>query len=90
MKQTDRKEISDLLAGVLAFALLAGCGDWGEKGPESPATTPEASPPAVTAPAAIFPAVTGLQLPVRLHVHNVLREIPAARARLPDFMPVCA
>ena len=48
MKQTDRKGIAALLAGVLAFALLAGCGDGGEKGPESPATTPEASPPAVT------------------------------------------
>ena len=48
MKQKDRKGISALLAGVLAFALLAGCGDGGEKGPESPATTPEASPPAVT------------------------------------------
>ena len=46
MKQTDRKGIYALLAGVLAFALLAGCGDWGEKGPESPATTPEASPSA--------------------------------------------
>ena len=48
MKQKNRKGISALLAGVLAFALLAGCGDGGEKGPESPATTPEASPPAVT------------------------------------------
>ena len=46
MKQKDRKGISALLAGVLALALLAGCVDWGEKGPESPATTPEASPSA--------------------------------------------
>ena len=46
MKQKDRKGISALLAGVLALALLAGCGDGGEKGPESPATTPEASPSA--------------------------------------------
>ena len=51
MKQTDRKGISALLAGVLAVALLAGCGDGGEKGPESPATTPEASTPAATASA---------------------------------------
>ena len=33
MKQTDRKGISALLAGVLAVALLAGCGDGGGKGP---------------------------------------------------------
>ena len=51
MKQTDRKGISALLAGVLAFALLAGCGDGGEKGPESPSEAPEASTPAATASA---------------------------------------